>query len=380
MKTRSIFTLALCCVLATATAHAAESTASGTYVKQKKKNASATGPAKKDVGKSPQVAAPKAAGVEGTARQAAKAKVQSAGVVLLPVQGSGIAIVDREQYRSALANALGEKYRVFSGSEVDKKLRTYATKTCDAEKCLLEITSDYQVSLVGRAMISRESEGYTVTVEVVDIYSDNRSELSDTRSCRRCNKAGVIALLKSMVTGRPIETTAEDAAELAAWKTAQQQDSLEGYGAFLASYPDGPHSTTARAGFATHAQKLSAGERNNLTSDWLAKSRLHFVAKQFDDVVRVSRTHLELEPREESALLNLSSALYMLQRFDEADIAAKQLLATNSSHAGAFNMLGAIREQEGERELALQQFEKGCQLKSEASCKNMQRIQNAGKS
>ena len=69
------------------------------------------------------------------------------GLVLLPIQGTGMSATDKDQYRAALARSLSAKYEVFSGDEVDKKLEKFAKKTCDAEKCLQEMAIAYQATL-----------------------------------------------------------------------------------------------------------------------------------------------------------------------------------------------------------------------------------------
>lgn len=125
------------------------------------------------------------------------APTQKPGLVLLPIQGEGMSQADRDQYRGALVQKLKARYTVFSGAEVDKKLEKFAKKTCDETKCLQEMQIHYQAELIGRVVIKKVSDGYLLTIELTDVFSD-KVEYSDTRPCTGCSETGLIGALKSL--------------------------------------------------------------------------------------------------------------------------------------------------------------------------------------
>ena len=107
----------------------------------------------------------------------------------------------------------------------------------------------------------------------------------------------------------------------------------------------------------------------------LQQSRAAFADKKPEEVVRLSRDILALEPKESAALANMAAAYLMQGKMERAGELIEHSLALNPEHGSSYNNRGVLREKTGERELALRDYQRGCQLASTQSCRNAQRLE-----
>ena len=130
-------------------------------------------------------------------------------LVLMPVQGSGLSEQDKDNYRIALQEGMSSRYKVFAGSEVQKKLQKYSAKTCDANQCLQEVAIAFQGELIGRLMVTPNKDGYFLAIEIKNIFDDRIIE-SRNIPCEGCNSFAVIRELKKLGVGvsQPVKLAA----------------------------------------------------------------------------------------------------------------------------------------------------------------------------
>lgn len=120
-------------------------------------------------------------------------------VVLLPVQGQGLEVGDKDILRVAIQKGLQQKYQVFSGAEVDKKLKKYAVKTCDAKKCLQEVVIAFQGELVARGVAMKKSGGYILQLEIKNVFEDE-VVVTESETCRKCDLFDVVDRFEVMAS------------------------------------------------------------------------------------------------------------------------------------------------------------------------------------
>ena len=128
------------------------------------------------------------------------ASIAKESLVLLPIQGPALSSIDIDNYRIALQQGLSSRYKVFSGSEVEKKLQKFQTKTCDATECLQNVAIEFQGELIGRVVVSQVGDGYQIAYEVKNVFADEIVE-SRVEACANCNSVNVIGLLKQIGSG-----------------------------------------------------------------------------------------------------------------------------------------------------------------------------------
>ena len=121
-------------------------------------------------------------------------------LVLMPVQGTGLSEQDKDNYRIALQEGMSSRYKVFGGSEVQKKLQKYSAKTCNANQCLQEVAIAFQGELIGRLMVTSNSDGYFLAIEIKNIFDDRIIE-SRNIPCEGCNSFAVVRKLKELGGG-----------------------------------------------------------------------------------------------------------------------------------------------------------------------------------
>jgi hypothetical protein len=128
------------------------------------------------------------------------------GIVLLPVSGQGLSESDLSIYRSALAEALGEKYNVKFGEQTDQiisevfKSHSAESLECDESKCYRDVAVALNVTLIAKGMISKAGNDYKISVVIYNVL-ENRAEQSRVAVCESCGLEKMLEKLK--VTAAP---------------------------------------------------------------------------------------------------------------------------------------------------------------------------------
>ena len=126
--------------------------------------------------------------------------------MLIPIQGNDLTAQDKSVFRAAVQQGLNFKYKVYSGSDVDKKLKKFAVVTCDETKCLQKVGVAFQTSLIARGMVVKKQGGYLLTVEIKDVFGDEVI-YSQVDVCRNCDEFDAIERLRLLANGTSQETT-----------------------------------------------------------------------------------------------------------------------------------------------------------------------------
>lgn len=148
-------------------------------------------------------------------------------LVLLPVWGEGIGEIDRDLYRKRLATVWSDRYEVFSGAEVEKKLENGLNQPCDAEECLKKIAIAFQANLIGRGSITRVVDDYYVLVEIRDVIT-GKVEFSDVRVCSGCGAAALTQTVNAAACGGASDCRAASGSLLASLKPVEVRHSGDG--------------------------------------------------------------------------------------------------------------------------------------------------------
>jgi hypothetical protein len=128
-------------------------------------------------------------------------------IVVMAVQGKGLASDERNIYRSALVEALGERYEVLSGDDVDRTVQEIFRKEsaesveCDAEKCLQEIAIALQAELIATCTIVKRSGGYLLNFQISNVL-ENRVIFAKSEPCKDCDEFRIVDVLKVMASGK----------------------------------------------------------------------------------------------------------------------------------------------------------------------------------
>ena len=122
-------------------------------------------------------------------------------LVLLPMDGPGWSQADRKMFQNAIKSAWSKKYKIFSGAEVEAKLKKFAISSCTTDECLEKIAIAFNGHLVGRGYLSGSKETPLLGLEIRDIFT-NEDKFSESRGCKGCDGAGVIEMFRSMALGR----------------------------------------------------------------------------------------------------------------------------------------------------------------------------------
>ena len=131
------------------------------------------------------------------------AYAEKSSLILLDVVADDIEANTRNSYQITLKEAFSKRYRVFSGPDVQRKLIQSSAKTCNTTECLKEVAIEFQGELIGRAYVTKQSDGYFLSYEINNIFDDNRSIESKTRPCEGCSKYDVIDELQRLVENIP---------------------------------------------------------------------------------------------------------------------------------------------------------------------------------
>jgi len=148
-------------------------------------------------------------------------------VVLMPVRGKNISQMELSAYRAAIAQELNEKYDVFTGDEVDRKIdEIFAAESrealeCDTTKCFQEVAIAFQAELIATSMVLPKADRYLLRLEIINIL-DNKVLYARSEPCEACNETDVINTLKAMARGtaaRPVTVKAEKEKKGTSWWT-----------------------------------------------------------------------------------------------------------------------------------------------------------------
>lgn len=128
-------------------------------------------------------------------------------LVVMQIQGPGLSSSERTIYRTALVEALSDRYIVLSGGEVDAKVREIFQKeskeniSCDTEKCFQDIAVAFQAELIAACTVLKTDGGYMVNLQVNNVI-ENRSILAGSQPCRGCDQFDVIDKLKMIASNK----------------------------------------------------------------------------------------------------------------------------------------------------------------------------------
>jgi hypothetical protein len=135
-------------------------------------------------------------------------------IVVMQVQGKGLASDEKNIYRSALVESLGESYEVLSGDDVDKKVQEIFQKEsaesaeCDAEKCLQEIAIALQAELIATCTVVKRPGGYLLNFQISNVL-ENRVIFAKSEPCKDCDEFRIVDVLKAMASGKKTIAKAE---------------------------------------------------------------------------------------------------------------------------------------------------------------------------
>lgn len=130
----------------------------------------------------------------------------------MQVQGKGLSGDERRIYRTAIVNALKEKYVVLSGDQVDAKVNEIFEKEsresieCDTEKCFQDIAIAFQAELIASCTVLKVEGGYMLNLQINNVI-ENRSIVAESEPCKGCDQFKIINLLKAMAKGVPPDSS-----------------------------------------------------------------------------------------------------------------------------------------------------------------------------
>lgn len=122
-------------------------------------------------------------------------------LVLLPLQGKGFSTGEKRLYQGAIKSEWSRKYKIYSGAEVEEKLKKFSISSCSSDECLEQIAIAFNGHLVGRGYVTDSSGTLLLGLEIKDIFT-HEDLFSESAGCDGCNGAGIIDMLKSMAAGR----------------------------------------------------------------------------------------------------------------------------------------------------------------------------------
>ncbi len=122
-------------------------------------------------------------------------------LVLLPIQGKNLTSTEKRIYDSAIVEGLSLKYEVFSGNQVIEKLKKYQIVECNEKSCLEKIAIAFNGSLVARGFIESTKNGYLLSIEIKDIFTD-KNIFTKSIGCSDCSKSDIIENFKAMASGK----------------------------------------------------------------------------------------------------------------------------------------------------------------------------------
>jgi formylglycine-generating enzyme required for sulfatase activity len=122
-------------------------------------------------------------------------------LILMPVGGAATASLGNI-YRAALSEALGIKYEVLSGTQIDKKIteiwKAESKKVnCSEEACYKAAVIAFQAELMAKANVEEVDGGYMLSFQVMNLL-ENKQVYSRQLSCKGCDKFGLVDKLKKL--------------------------------------------------------------------------------------------------------------------------------------------------------------------------------------
>ena len=130
-------------------------------------------------------------------------------LVLLPVESEQISRGLREGYRTVIAESLGEEYNVFTGSNVDEMLEIEFEAQCKiidnadtaSSECVQNVAGELNADLVALPKIVQTEEGYLVTLEISDVFSE-QLVTTYSETCVGCSSLELTDTFRQMVAGK----------------------------------------------------------------------------------------------------------------------------------------------------------------------------------
>jgi hypothetical protein len=135
-------------------------------------------------------------------------------IVVMAIQGKGIAADEKNIYRSALVEALSGRYEVLSGDDVDNTVKEIFQKEsresmlCDTEKCLQEVAITMQAELIATCTVVKRSGGYLLNFQISNVL-ENKIVYATSEPCKACDEYRIGDMLKAMASGTPLPTVAK---------------------------------------------------------------------------------------------------------------------------------------------------------------------------
>ncbi len=126
-------------------------------------------------------------------------------LVFLPVQGKGLSPQEKDVLRTTLEEGLAKRYRVYSGAEVDSKLKRISKQGCDEMSCLKQLAHSFNADLVGRAVVLAVDGGFMQTFEIKNVTA-NEFVSSVNTPCRGCDFLDISSTFKQMVRPQTVTT------------------------------------------------------------------------------------------------------------------------------------------------------------------------------
>ena len=127
-------------------------------------------------------------------------------LVLLPIESTRINSELLDSYRVVIAKSLGPSYKVFSGANVDSMLQLELDKQCElggdaddiSTKCVQNVAGDLNADLVALPKIIQTEEGYLVTLEISDVFTEQLiTTYSET--CVGCTPLELTGTFREMI-------------------------------------------------------------------------------------------------------------------------------------------------------------------------------------
>ncbi len=206
---------------------------------------------------------------KGKSAQAADAPVKDR-LVLMPLRVGKENQNMRGPMETALVEGLSQKYRVYSGDEVELKTKEIysqetqrantAKKDCDETRCLQDIGIAFKAEYVAIGNVTKIEGGYLLALNIRSI-TDNKDVHSKSLPCEGCSAFQVIDKLKELSRTPSVTQTAAPAPapvpepapavsskdpEGALWNEVQKGNTIDDYQAYLSQYPKGKYIALAK--------------------------------------------------------------------------------------------------------------------------------------
>jgi hypothetical protein len=122
-------------------------------------------------------------------------------MVLLPIEGEHLSDADKALLQSAIKEGFSDRYEIFSGEQVEAKLKKFAVTSCTSDECLENIAIAFNGNLVGRGSVTQEGADTYLSIEIKDVITD-KDVFTKTDGCTACAKTEIMKKLKAMAGGR----------------------------------------------------------------------------------------------------------------------------------------------------------------------------------